>query len=96
MVDTSKMSARQEKRFDSITLDAKKLFEALNRERKRRGMTDAELSAELGIPPTTMRGWARGAYGANGTAALRVSLFLRADLRTFAKHDPPPAHQEAA
>jgi hypothetical protein len=33
----------------------------------------------------------------NADAALRISLFLRVDLRRFARQiDPPPANREAA
>ena len=91
------MPARQKERSASIGLDAQRLYAALNTERKLRGLSLEQTAAELDVAYPTMRCWRRGANGMNADAALRISLFLRVDLRRFTRQiDPPPATRKAA
>ena len=91
------MPARQKERTATIGLDARKIYEELDRKRQRRGMSLEELAAELDVGYQTLRCWARGDNGMRADVAVRISLFLGADLRRFTRQiDPPPAKQEAA
>ena len=76
----------------SIQLDIPKLCEALEKERCRRKLKHFQVAAELGISETTVSTWRRGT-SMSGDVALRVSLWLGADLRDFAR---PPADLDPA
>jgi hypothetical protein len=76
-------------------LDMARLGEALDRERRRRHMTWPELAQLLGIDTATPRQWRRGG-GMNGVIALRISLFIDADLRRFTVPPALPATRDAA
>ena len=91
------MPARQKGRSASIGLDARRLYEAINRERQRRGLSLEQTAAELDVSYPTMRCWRRGDNGMRGDVALRISFFLSADLRRFVRQiDPLPDQGKAA
>jgi hypothetical protein len=70
-----------------LELDSEELFEAADRERRHRRLTRAQASAELGISPTSWSSWSSGATIGAGSA-LRISLWIDADLRRFARERP--------
>jgi hypothetical protein len=81
-------------------LDMAALTEALERERLRCRLNHHDLAAELGVAYSTYSYWRARHSGMTGSAALRVSIFLRADLRDFAMRKPadlaPAASADAA
>ena len=81
----------------AIQLDIPALYQALDRERQHRKMTLGEVADRLDVSYATMACWRRGG-GMNADAAVRLSLWLRADLRDFARPpaDPLPAKQGRA
>lgn len=96
-VDTYSVPARQKERSATIGLDAMKLYEAIDAERQLREMTVEELAAELDVSYPTLCCWRRGDNGMRGDVALRISFFLGADLRRFARQiDPLPDQGRAA
>ena len=75
-----------------LELDSEELFEAMDRERRHRRLTRAQACAELGISPTSWSSWSSGATIGAGSA-LRISFWINADLRRFAK---PRSRADAA
>jgi hypothetical protein len=71
------------------------LCEALERERIRCRLGHHDLAAELGVSYSAYSYWRSRHSGMTGSAAVRVSVFLREDLRSFAVRkptaDPAPA-----
>lgn len=82
---------------DVVELDTGALTKAIERERVRRQLRHYQVAAELGVSETTVACWRRGG-GMNGDVALRISVWLRKDLRDYARHpeDPLPADQGKA
>jgi transcriptional regulator with XRE-family HTH domain len=81
----------------AIQLDVAALYEALDRERKRREMTLGKVAGQLNVSYATVSCWRRTASGMNADAALRIALWLDIDLRDFARPpDPLPATQGRA
>ena len=80
------------KRAGVIQLDVRKLLEALDRERRSRGLTQHQVAAQLCINPSTIRQWRFG-VSMSGDVAVRLALWLPADLRDYARQpvDPVPA-----
>ena len=77
----------------AIQLDVARLYEALDRERRRRKMLLADVADELRVNYSTMACWRRGG-GMNADALVRLSLWMpRLDLRDYAVQpaDPLPA-----
>jgi len=76
-----------------LELDMKRVTEALERERLRCRLSHYDLAKELGVVYSTYAYWRSRHSGMTGNAALRVSIFLREDLRSFARQAParPPA-----
>jgi hypothetical protein len=76
-------------------LDMVALTEALERERLRCRLSHHDLAAELGVSYSAYSYWRSRHSGMTGSAAVRVSVFLREDLRSFAVRkpaaDPAPA-----
>lgn len=67
-----------------LMLDAEKLFEAIDRKRRRLKMNRKQVAEVLGVAPCTINYW--GAGGRIGSdAALRASFWLDKDLRSFIK-----------
>lgn len=81
-----------------LGLDIARVCDAIEDERQHRGLTYQEVAAELGVTASTIGYWRRRHSSMTGDVALRVSTWLRTDLRKFARQpaDPPPAKQEAA
>jgi hypothetical protein len=81
-------------------LDMAALTEALERERLRCRLSHHDLAAELGVSYSAYSYWRGRHSGMTGSAALRVSIFLRADLRDYAVRVPAadlaPATPDAA
>lgn len=91
------MPARQKERSATIGLDAMRLYEAIDAKRQLLGMSLEETATELDVSYPTLRCWARGDNGMRADVALRISLFLRADLRRFVRQiDPLPDQGKAA
>ena len=67
--------------------------EALERERLRCRLSHYDLADQLGVAYSAYSYWRSRHSGMTGSAALRVSIFLRRDLRDFAREGParPPA-----
>jgi transcriptional regulator with XRE-family HTH domain len=85
------------KRAGVIQLDVPKLLEALDHEQRRRGLTQLQVASQLRVNPSTIRQWRLG-VSMSGDVAVRLALWLRVDLRKFARQpaDPSPATQKAA
>jgi len=82
----------------SIGLDAAKLYEAIDHERQRRGMSLEEVAAELDASYATMACWRRGG-SMRGDVLMRICFWMPIpDLRVYARHpeDPLPATQGQA
>ena len=82
-----------------LDLDVRRLCEAIDRERQRRGRTYQDVAAELGVTYSTLCYWRRGNNAMTARAALRISVWLSRDLRMFTSYtpaDPPPATGKAA
>jgi transcriptional regulator with XRE-family HTH domain len=89
--------ARQKERTATTGLDPRRLYAAIDHERKLRDMTLEELASELDVSYPTLCCWRRGDDGMRADVALRISLFLSADLRRFARQiDPSPRSQMEA
>jgi hypothetical protein len=80
----------------AIQLDVAALFAALDAERKRRELTFHAMAAQLDVSYATVSCWRRTASGMNADAALRIALWLPADLRDYAMLPANPAIQGAA
>jgi len=82
----------------ALEMDSEELFEALDRERRHRRLNRAQAAAEVGVSSTTWSYWSAG--GKIGSdSALRISLWIDRDLRTFAKprsRAVPPGSPAAA
>lgn len=93
------MAFRKKVPVPDLKLDAGKLYEALDHERTRRGMTLEEVAAELCVSYSTMACWRRGG-GLNGDALMRLAIWMPiTDLRVYIRHmpaDPLPAVKGAA
>jgi hypothetical protein len=76
----------------TAALDYEELFEAVDRQRRRRHLTRAQACAELGVSPASWSCWSNGAT-IGGESALRISLWCDRDLRDFVK---PRAAKPAA
>jgi transcriptional regulator with XRE-family HTH domain len=75
------------KRPGVTKLDVGRLLEALDREQHRRQLTQLQVAGQLGVNPSTIRQWRLG-VGMSGDVAVRIALWLAADLRDYAA---PPA-----
>ena len=81
----------------AIQLDVAALYEALDAERKRRNLSLGKTAERLNVSRSTMACWHRTASGMNADAAVRLALWLRVDLRDYARPpDPLPAAQGQA
>lgn len=81
----------------AMLLDDEELFEAVDRVRRRRGLTRAQVAAELGVSPASWSGWSSGRTPIGGDSALRISVFIDRDLRDFLKPaEPSPVTQADA
>jgi transcriptional regulator with XRE-family HTH domain len=65
-------------------LDSERVFEQLDRERRRRRMTRKELCAEIGVTGSSYCSWSRGC-GISGSALARVAEWLDIDVRDYLK-----------
>lgn len=70
-----------------IVLNQEGLFEAVERKRRHEHLTKEKVAAALGVQPCTYSAWSNGG-GFSADVAVRISLWLGADLRTFAAIDP--------
>jgi transcriptional regulator with XRE-family HTH domain len=82
-------------------LNIEQLCRAIERERVRRQLRHYQVAAELGVSEATVSAWRRRYSSMSGDAAVRVALFLRRDLRDFARQRPArpaadPAQSDAA
>ena len=68
----------------SVELNIAALTEAIELERVRRQLMHYQVAAELGVSEATVSAWRRRYSSMSGDAAVRVSLWLGADLRRFA------------
>jgi transcriptional regulator with XRE-family HTH domain len=83
------MALRKRVPAASLRLDAGRLYEALDNERKQREMSLEEVAAELCLSYSTMACWRRGG-GLNGDALLRLAVWMPiTDLRAYARQLPP-------
>ena len=81
----------------ALALDMQKVLAAIEDERARRGLSYAQVCRELGTAYRTLFNWREGRSGMNADVALRVSVWLRTDLRKFARQpDPLPETRGAA
>jgi hypothetical protein len=71
----------------SVELNIEQLTLAIERERVRRQLRHYQVAAELGVSETTVACWRRGG-GMNGDVAVRIAVWLRRDLRSFARQKP--------
>ena len=81
-----------------LELDSEELFEAADRERRHRRLNRAQAAAAVGVSATTWSYWSAGGM-IGSDSALRISLWIDADLRTFAKpraRAVPPGSADAA
>jgi transcriptional regulator with XRE-family HTH domain len=76
------------KRAGVIQLDVGRLLAELDRERRRRELTQHQVAAQLCVNPSTIRQWRFG-VGMSGDVALRLSLWLPCDLRDYARQPDP-------
>ena len=67
-------------------VDTESLFEALDRERRKRRMTRKDLCAELGVTGSSYCGWSHG-LGISGAAIASISCWLDVDLRDYVAKD---------
>jgi transcriptional regulator with XRE-family HTH domain len=67
-----------------LQLDAEKLFEAIDRRRRRLKMRRKDVAAELGVSPAAVTFWGAGG-GIGADAALRICCWLGVDIKDFAK-----------
>jgi hypothetical protein len=83
------------KRPGVTRLDVGRLLEALDREQHRRGLTQLQVAGQLAVNPSTIRQWRLG-VGMSGDVAVRLALWLPADLRNYAVPPASSATQGAA
>lgn len=67
-------------------LDAEAVFEKLDREQRRRGMTRKQLCAELGCTGSSYCSWSHG-FGISGSALARIAAWLDINPADFLKQD---------
>jgi transcriptional regulator with XRE-family HTH domain len=67
-------------------LDTEAVFEKLDRERRRRGMTRKQLCAELGCTGSSYCSWSHG-FGISGSALARIAAWLGINPADFLKQD---------
>jgi transcriptional regulator with XRE-family HTH domain len=82
----------------AVQLNVEKLYEAITRERRERGMTLADLAAVLNVNMSTIACWRHGG-GINGDVLVRLCLWMpHLDLRAYARPpaDPLPAATKVA
>src|SRR5438874_2593241 len=77
----------------SVELNIPALTAAIERERVRRQLLHYQVAAELDVSEATVSAWRRRYSSMTADVALRVSIWLRKDLRDFAVRKParPPA-----
>ncbi len=63
-------------------LDSERVFEQLDRERRRRRMTRKELCAEIGVTGSSYCSWSHGC-GISGSALVRIAAWLDLDVRHY-------------
>jgi transcriptional regulator with XRE-family HTH domain len=67
-------------------LDTEAVFEKLDRERRRQGMTRKQLCAELGCTGSSYCSWSHG-LGISGSALARIAAWLGINPADFLKQD---------
>ncbi|MGH3406455.1 MAG: hypothetical protein ACRDRJ_28730 [Streptosporangiaceae bacterium] len=72
--------------LSAVTLDSELLFEALDKERRRRRMTRRAVCAEIGVSGASYCSWGYG-NGISGDAIARIARWLDVDIRDFAKDE---------
>ena len=85
-------ASRRKSPEPALELDVLGLMEAIERKRQHRGQTHQQVAEQLHISYGTMCYWRRGGTSIGGNIALRIAVWLRVDLRDYAKE---PADQPA-
>jgi transcriptional regulator with XRE-family HTH domain len=67
-------------------LDNEAVFEALDKERRRRRMTRAAVCAEIGVTGATYCSWGYGG-GISGSTLARIAQWLDVDIRGFVREE---------
>jgi hypothetical protein len=76
-----------------VVLDTEKLYEAIDRRRRRLGLKRHEVTAIIGVAPCNYSYWSKsGGFSANVT--LRVSLWIGEDLRSYLEIDKDAPDRE--
>jgi transcriptional regulator with XRE-family HTH domain len=68
----------------TLEIDAECLFEALDRERRHRGLRRRQVTDQLGVQPSCWRYWEQGG-GIAADVLLRACHWLDRDARDFTK-----------
>ena len=92
------MRTKRKPSATGLDLDTARLLAAVEDKRKERGLTQHRLAETFGVDYSTLYYWRRGDTIMGADIALRICVFLGADLRDFVKQpaDPPPETQGKA
>ncbi len=89
----------QEPRITGLKVDHEAIYEAVDRERRRRNMRYYEVAATLGVSPPTVTGWGHG-IGFSVNHLARALTWLDRPLSDFTTTEPaeprPVAQDDAA
>ena len=88
----------QEPRIARLRIDHEAVYQALDRERRRRNLRYNEVAAALGINPATLTGWGHGVGLSAGHLARALAWLDRplSDFVTTEPAEPRPATQGEA